>query len=486
MIQCGHCEGQHASVREVRECALDGDRPSDADRPPDEAPPLVLGIDHTRLAGPDELARNLLVLPGADIPAPWAAAETVPFDDGPEAVTALRRARADRRRLVIELHTDLPDPDPVLDVDYWHLDPNTDLEGETARHLLLAHSVDARDPHRPTIRTVSQAVAAGATLATDGPGDIVTSGGPAWCDGGPLDWFDLDIGVIPAVHLARGLIGTLGANPPDAELAPDQLAAVAHSGGGARIIAPAGSGKTRVLTERARHLVRDRNIDPSTVCLLAYNVRAREEMEERTSGPRRPRNPHLQLAGPRHPAGHRPLRRPPHGRPTPSVIEERQVRDILDRLVKVRRQAMADPFATWIEALTSTRLGLRSPEVIEKEFAPEVKDFASVLARFRDELRRRAAVDFDDQILGAIEILCTDPDAPTGRPSSLRRAARRRIPGPHPRPRAAHPPPRRTSGRSVRRGRRRPDDLRLLRSLARMAHRLSRSLPRRRGPTTST
>ena len=45
--------------------------------------------------------------------------------------------------------------------------------------------------------------------------------------------------------------------------APDQEAAVAHRGGPARIIAPAGSGKTRVLTERARHGVVE---DPASGC----------------------------------------------------------------------------------------------------------------------------------------------------------------------------------------------------------------------------
>ena len=47
-----------------------------------------------------------------------------------------------------------------------------------------------------------------------------------------------------------------------AELAPDQLAAVGHRSGAARVIAPAGSGKTRVLTERLRHLVAGRGAQP--------------------------------------------------------------------------------------------------------------------------------------------------------------------------------------------------------------------------------
>ncbi len=64
------------------------------------------------------------------------------------------------------------------------------------------------------------------------------------------------------VHVDSIELGRLAVAPPPiaptADLAPDQLAAVAHGAGPARIIAPAGSGKTRVLTERLRHLVADR------------------------------------------------------------------------------------------------------------------------------------------------------------------------------------------------------------------------------------
>ena len=71
---------------------------------------------------------------------------------------------------------------------------------------------------------------------------------------------------------------------PRAELAPDQLAAVAHGSGPARIIAPAGSGKTRVLTERYRHLLADRGYEREAVVALAYNKKAQEEMASRLPG----------------------------------------------------------------------------------------------------------------------------------------------------------------------------------------------------------
>ena len=59
-----------------------------------------------------------------------------------------------------------------------------------------------------------------------------------------------------------GSLSPIGHQPPEADLAADQLAAVSHPAGGARVIAPAGSGKTRVLTERLRYLLDDSRRGP--------------------------------------------------------------------------------------------------------------------------------------------------------------------------------------------------------------------------------
>ena len=437
MIACGHCGGRHATVKEVRTCSLDTESTdidsesspprltefsADRPKPPNRCRPVVLDPDWQRLAGPEALGRNLVVNPGQDAPEPWAGCERIVFDGKPGAIDHLRALRKTRTRAVIELRIDLSDEPPVLDVSYWYLSPNTDLEGESEQHLVFEHSVDARVPAKPTIRAVSRAVSAGAKPLTHGPGDVETNEGPAWCDGGSLEWFDdseLGAPVIPAVHLCIGSVATIRNLAPDADLADDQLLAVAHSGGGARIIAPAGSGKTRVLTERARHLVRDRGIDPTTVCLVAFNVRAREEMQERTTdlvGLQIRTLNSLALAILR---GSGPFCRPVDRNP-PQVIDEHEVRQMLDSFVGGRRVAMADPLAVWIEALTATRLGLRSPSAVEQEFGGDVREFADVVPRFRARLAEAGVVDFDEQILGAIEVLCTDPNA---------RAAARRVCG---------------------------------------------------------
>ena len=49
------------------------------------------------------------------------------------------------------------------------------------------------------------------------------------------------------------------------------------------MIAPAGSGKTRVLTERVRHLLGDRGYQPGSVLAVAYNKKAEQELASRLS-----------------------------------------------------------------------------------------------------------------------------------------------------------------------------------------------------------
>ena len=129
------------------------------------------------------------------------------------------------------------------------------------------------------------------------------------------------------VHAESVELGRLSVVPPPvaptADLAPDQLAAVAHGAGPARIIAPAGSGKTRVLTERLRHLIADRGYEPDTLLAVAYNVKARDEMAERTAG----LGARVQTLN-----GSAYGVLADHRGGAPPVIDEREVRRILDRL----------------------------------------------------------------------------------------------------------------------------------------------------------
>ncbi|MEN9507159.1 MAG: hypothetical protein RI958_3085 [Actinomycetota bacterium] len=365
-----------------------------------------------------------MVRPGAVEPTGWSGAERVAVTDddvrGPSnALARLRSLALDRQRAIIEI-TDsasaaLDQPEST-DAPPHALGPRFDLLRSTLRHLVTANSIDLTGAH-PRWPVLDQALASGATVAPDGVGDIVSASGERlWLDGGPIRFTEpIDgVAVVHRVAVERGSLEPFRTNSTTAELAADQTAAVTHQTGTARIIAPAGSGKTRVLTERARHLLRHWALPPSAVSLVAFNKRAQEEMRERTADLRglqvRTLNA-IALAIVNGTPPFAPTRR------SFQTIDEGDVRRIIGRLVSFPRKRNSDPVATWIEALSLARLGLKDPQIVERLYDGDVDGFPDVLARYRRELERAGQVDFDEQVQRAIEILLTDPDA--------RRAAQR-------------------------------------------------------------
>ncbi len=299
------------------------------------------------------LGRGVIVDAGDPVPEGWGGTERVTIDESvlavPGAVVArLHDAWARREPVVVDLGVDVsalraPETD---DRPPYELTPAFEFAREHLYFLARSNNYDARQDDGRRGRLVWGPTLEAARLgATEGgPLDVVLPDGtPAWLDGGPRAGAPAGVeGAI--VHRVRVQHGGL---TPDvdvdvvADLAPDQLAAVAHAGGPARIIAPAGSGKTRVLTERFRLLVAQRGWGPAPVCAVAYNVRAKAEMEQRLAdvgpGPlRKIRTLHalgfdIVRRGSRHPGrAHRVGRAPAHRTvaPDPSAREHRCVRAV--------------------------------------------------------------------------------------------------------------------------------------------------------------
>ncbi len=445
-ISCVYCGGSHADARGVRACweRTEGAEtaPSTAAvssaqvvRPLADAPPpgsvgsaTQPGVGEGRAVrdavgaeagrGHRALGRHAVVRPGQPTPDPWAGCERLTIDPDdlrhPEGVVErLRQAALDRTALVIELdhHTaeQLAAPQRVVLAPH-DAGPRFELHLVTLQHLLTANSVDAT-PDRASWWVLDRALSIGARLTSDGSSDVVLPDGTsAWLDGGPPRWSaPLDgVAVVHRVSVEHGSLTPFGPNDTAAELAPDQLAAVVHDGGAARIIAPAGSGKTRVLTERARHLMQQWHVPASAISLVAFNKRAQEEMRERTPDLRGLQVRTLNAIALAIVNGAAPFAPQPKRFDT---IDEGEVRRIIGRLVKFPRKRNADPVATWIEALSLARLGLKSPERVEQLYDGEVEGFAEVFGRYRRELERAGRLDFDEQIQRALEILLDDPVA---------------------------------------------------------------------------
>jgi DNA helicase-2/ATP-dependent DNA helicase PcrA len=366
---------------------------------------------------PAALGRGVVINAGDRVPEPWVAAREVLVDDDAFAdptgvVTILHEAWAGRRAVVVRLAIDptrFRDPPDIEVAEPWRLDPGYELWHERLHFLVWANSYDARDgepvwwwgrkaerlgaasPHRDAIE--------GAAAS-----DVVLPGGtPAWIDGGPRGDRGLrEVGGVAVVHaesIDRGLLAPVPAgneSPADRRLAPDQSQAVSHGAGPARVIAPAGSGKTRVLTERLRHLVVGRGYEPEGVVAVAYNRKARDEMVARTPG-LRARILTLNALGYEIVAAGLGRR--------PEVLDVRHVRQLLEPLVpRVARRLNTDPLAPYVDALSAVRLGLRDPIDVEDERG-DVPGLADAFPAYRAELRRRGVVDFDEQVLLAIELL---------------------------------------------------------------------------------
>ena len=154
-----------------------------------------------------------------------------------------------------------------------------------------------------------------------------------------------------------------------------------------------------MLTERLRHLIIDRRIERENVLAVAYNKKAQLELEARTAdfGPR---------VSTLNALGYQLLA--DHAGGAPRVLEEYDVRRLVDELVpRVRHRANIDRLAPYLEGFTAIRLGLRSPREVEAE-RDDVPGLAQVFGPYRQALAAKRAVDFDEQIYRAIEVLLSD------------------------------------------------------------------------------
>jgi DNA helicase-2/ATP-dependent DNA helicase PcrA len=354
--------------------------------------------------GPVELGRGAIVVPGRAVPAGcegWPVVEV----EGLDAVDVLHGHWLRREPVVVVLAVDpgwLREPE-VDDREPWQLDPGFELRRERLQFLVWMNNWDCRGDE-PVWWWARKAERLGARPG--GPADVVLPDGTAaWIDGGPRQPLPLDVVHRETVDLGRLTLARWQASA--AELAPDQQAAVAHGVGPARVVAPAGSGKTRVLTERLRHLLGDRRWEPETVAAVAYNKRAADEMAERVVGvPARVRT--LNSLGLALCNGTGGFQRPA-ARGRREVVEEVAVRHLIDQLIELPRAPNTDPYVAYLEGLQAIRMGLRDPA--EVETALDAPGLAELFGRYCRLLDDKGLIDFDGQLYEAVRVLLADPTA---------------------------------------------------------------------------
>ncbi len=189
-------------------------------------------------------------------------------------------------------------------------------------------------------------------------------------------------------------------------LNPPQLEAVRHGEGPLLILAGAGSGKTRVLTHRIAHLLRERMARAPEILAVTFTNKAAGELRERVEKLVGPDAQRLWVAT-FHAAGARILRREAEAL---GLTRSFAIYDDADQLAEVKRAASDLGFDTAASRQHLSRIdrwknaGLLPPAVRLAEYDVPGKTALKVYARYQAALQASNAVDFGDLIVRVSEL----------------------------------------------------------------------------------
>ncbi|HET6775598.1 MAG TPA: DNA helicase PcrA [Acidimicrobiales bacterium] len=199
-----------------------------------------------------------------------------------------------------------------------------------------------------------------------------------------------------------------------AGLNPVQSDAVTHADGPLLVVAGAGSGKTRVLTHRIAHLIRDQGVSPFEILAITFTNKAADEMKSRVAA----------LVGPVaekmwvstfHSACVRILRRDADklGFPRNFTIYDQAdanrltgyvIRDLgLDTKRFPSRSVHASISAAKNDGLDPEAYAQRAGNLFERKIA-------EVFTEYQSRLLRAGSMDFDDLLGQALRLLREHPD----------------------------------------------------------------------------
>ena len=220
----------------------------------------------------------------------------------------------------------------------------------------------------------------------------------------PLDIYDAPA---PALKPAKPLVDIDSLNPAQRE-------AVLTTEGPLLVLAGAGSGKTRVLTFRIAHMLGDLGVKPWQVLAITFTNKAAAEMRERLAA--------LIPSGTRgmwvctfHAMCVRMLREDADllGYTGQFTIyddddSKRMVRDIMQSLGIEQKQFPINMIRSKISSAKNAMIG--PEDMLKSADSPNDKKAAQVYLELERRLRAANAMDFDDLLVRALELLRTRPE----------------------------------------------------------------------------
>ncbi|HEY8092408.1 MAG TPA: ATP-dependent DNA helicase UvrD2 [Acidimicrobiales bacterium] len=206
----------------------------------------------------------------------------------------------------------------------------------------------------------------------------------------------------------------MDADPLLDDLDPEQRAAVLSDGGPLCIVAPAGSGKTRVLTRRVARRIGDGSADASHVLVITFTRRAAGDLTRRLRGVG---GREVVTAGTFHGIAYRLLRqrwedlrqRPPELAPN----RLRVVEEVLTAGNRAPRRGVAQEVAAEIDWARARRIGppayATAAAAAGRRTMTSVAEVADHYGAYEALKRQKRLVDFDDLLSLGLAEMARDP-----------------------------------------------------------------------------
>ena len=195
-----------------------------------------------------------------------------------------------------------------------------------------------------------------------------------------------------------------------------QKEAVLHTEGPLLILAGAGSGKTRVLTHRIAHLVKDKGIDPWNILAITFTNKAASEMRERIEVLIGKSEAHSMWVSTFHSMCVRILRRDIHllgyGKWF-TIYDTSDQKALIKQIIKnLDYNEKAFPVGSVLGEISAQKNEARSPEAFAKIAGEDFRlgRIAKIYAMYQQQLRENNALDFDDLLMKVYELFSNHPE----------------------------------------------------------------------------
>jgi DNA helicase-2/ATP-dependent DNA helicase PcrA len=197
------------------------------------------------------------------------------------------------------------------------------------------------------------------------------------------------------------------------ELNPQQKQAVEKTEGHVLVLAGAGSGKTRVLTERIAYLVRDIKVSPDRILAFTFTNKAAGEMRARVARAVGDRGAPSWI-GTFHATGLRILRREAKHigfKNNFAIYDEVDVTSLVKDIMKKKGWKLDEyPPAAVRSMISRWKTGLVPPgEAFENAVDRLEELYATVYGEYAKQLKKCNAFDFDDLIVRVVELFSAHP-----------------------------------------------------------------------------